>query len=231
MKSVKIGDKHLYNDFNLIMNSREITPPSIKKETIDVPGSDGVLDFSESLTGDVKYNNRTLTINLTMIDSTSNFDNRISELYNYLHGKKFKIIFDDNPEFYYIGRSEINSFASDSLIGLIVLECDVEPYKYDIISSNVDWPWDTFNFENGIINETKDLTVDGELEVSIYGRRKHVVPIIESSTAMQVVFNSQTYNLVQGSNEVYDIEIIEGENKLKFIGNGTVNIDYRGGSL
>ena len=116
-------------------------------------------------------------------------------------------------------------------MGKVTIDVKADAYKYDISASDEDWPWDPFNFEDGIINETKDLVVDGELKVVIYGRRMHVVPVITCSNAMQVEFNGETYNLPEGSYEVFNIEIVEGENKLKFIGNGTVSISYRGGSL
>ena len=116
-------------------------------------------------------------------------------------------------------------------MGIITIDCDVEPYKYDITSSDEDWLWDSFCFESGIINETKDLKVDGELEIIIYGRRKKVIPKITCDNPIQVVFNSNTYNLSTGTQKVLNIQICEGENELKFIGTGTISIEYRGGSL
>jgi hypothetical protein len=48
---------------------------------------------------------------------------------------------------------------------------------------------------------------------------------------MQCVFNSVTYGLTAGTQKVLGIVLIEGENTLKFVGNGTVTIAFRGGSL
>lgn len=133
--------------------------------------------------------------------------------------------------FYYKGTAQINDFKSDKSIGTITIECDVDPYKYDIQSSIEDWLWDHFSFEDGIINQTKDIAVNGSKEIIIYGRRKRVVPKITCDNEMQVVFNSKTYDLLAGTQKVLNIEICEGRNVLKFIGNGTVSIEYRGGSL
>lgn len=230
-KGVSFGTKHTFNDWNLILTNTTISFPEVKKETLDIPGADGELDFTESLTDDPKYNNRTLSFNLVMIQNRSKWTSLKSEIANYLHGQRFKIILDDDMNFYYLGRAEVNEFQSDKSLGVIVISADVEPYKYDITSSDEDWLWDPFDFESGIINETKNLVVNGELEVIIHGRRKHVTPVITCSTAMQVIFNGSSYELPAGSYEVFNIEIVEGENKLKFIGNGTVSIEYRGGSL
>ena len=130
-----------------------------------------------------------------------------------------------------MGTARINQFQSDRSLGILTIDCDVAPYKYDITSSDEDWLWDPFCFEDGIINNTKNLVVNGELEVVIYGRRKKVVPWITCDNQFQVIFNSNTYNLSAGRQKVLDIEICEGRNVLKFIGNGTVTIEYRGGSL
>ena len=50
-------------------------------------------------------------------------------------------------------------------------------------------------------------------------------------TGMQVVFQGNTFDLLEGTNRVPNIVIKEGESEVTFIGNGTVSIDYREGSL
>lgn len=231
MNGVKFGNKHTYDDWKLILISTDISFPDVKTETLEIPGADGVLDFTESLTGDVKYKNRKISSELVMAQERSKWSSLISEITNYLHGQKFKIILDSDMNFYYLGRAEVNKFKSDKSLGNIVIDADVKPYKCDLTSSNEDWLWDPFDFETGIINETKDIVIDGEEEVIIYGRRKRVVPKITCDNAMQVIFNSNTYNLSVGTQKVLNIEICEGKNILKFIGKGKVSIEYRGGSL
>jgi len=231
LKGVNFGDKHTYQEWKLILTHTDISFPNVKKETINIPGADGELDFTESLSGDVKYENRKILFEFVTTDQRITWKNLISEIANYLHGRKFKIILDEDPNFYYYGRAEINQFKSDKSIGTITIECNVEPYKYDLSSSTEDWLWDPFSFENGIIIETQDIKVDGEQEIIIYGRRKKVIPKITCDNPIQVVFKANTYNLFAGTQKVLNIEICEGQNVLKFIGNGIVSIEYRGGSL
>lgn len=231
MAGVLFGEKHTENDWNLIRTSKDIGFPPPKRETVDISGMDGMLDFSTSLTNDIKYDNRKLGFEFFIDTTYDKWYALISEIANYLHGKKLKIILDDDQSFYYIGTAEINKFKTNRNIGTIVIECDVEPYKYDLTSSDEDWLWDPFDFETGIINETRDLVVDGELEVSVLGRRQKVVPKFVCENPLQLIFNEQTYNLPAGGSYSPDIEICEGENILKFIGNGTVTIEYIGGSL
>ena len=144
-----------------------------------------------------------------------------------------KIILSNDLNFYYEGRVNVSAFKYEgqNLIKTINIVCDVDPYKYDLYASNEDWLWDPFSFVDGIINETKDLIINGELEVTIIGRRKKVIPKFVCENPLELIFNGQTYNLPAGTSYSADIEITEGENILKFVGNGTVTIEYRGGSL
>ena len=188
------------------------------------------MDFSSSLTGDIKFNNRTLRIELAKRKNESCYS-EYSKVQNALHGKTMKIVLSKDPSFYYKGEVKVKDFDRYTLLQNIVIECDVEPYKYDINSSNEDWLWDPFNFENGIINETANIQVNGTRDVVIYGRRKKVVPKITCDNAISVIFNGETYNLLAGTQKVLDIQICEGRNVLKFVGNATITIEYRGGSL
>lgn len=231
MRGVTFGDIHTFAKWGIILTHTDIEFPTPKIEKIDIPGADGELDFSTSLTGDMKYSNRKIAFTFTTTERYQAWKSLMSEIANYLHGKKFRIILDEDLGFYYFGIAEVNEFKSDKSIGTIVIECDVDPYKYDITQSNEDWKWDPFNFEDGIINETNNIEVSGTKDVVMYGRRKRVVPWITCDNPMQVVFKSQTYNLTAGRQKVLNIEICEGINTLKFIGNGTVTIEYRGGSL
>lgn len=231
MNGVRFGNIHTYDEWKLILTSVDISFPDIKTEKTNIPGADGELDFTESLTNDVKYKNRKITFNFVMVQERSLWTSLMSTIANYLHGKDFKIILDNDLNFFYKGRAKVNQFKSDKSIGKIVIEADVDPYKYDLISSAEDWLWDPFNFEDGIINETKDLTVNGELTVNIYGRRKLVSPKFVCQNALQCIFEGHTYNFTPGTNYAPNIQIREGKNTLKFIGKGTVSIEYRGGSL
>lgn len=232
MKGILFGDKHSYKDWNMILVSKDVSTPKPKTNNIEIPGADGVIDLTEALTGDVKYNNRKLTFEFAIRREFSKHLAIQSKISNYLQGKKLKIIMDDDKSFYYVGRCTINKFESNNTIGKLIIEVDAEPYKYDIQSSLEDWIWDTFSFEDGIINtKTDNISVLGEEEVIIFGRRKRVSPEITTNGDMEVEFNGNVYKLSAGKNKILDIQIQEGENILKFIGTGSVTIDYRGGSL
>jgi hypothetical protein len=166
-----------------------------------------------------------------VVDPILTWASKISEIENYWHGKKLKIIFDDDLAFYYIGRVTVNKWTSNKTIGTIVVECQVEPFKYDITPSDIDWEWDSFDLVNGIINEAGEIVVRGTTLFMLICRQKRMFPTFTASTDMTVEFKGETYSLPAGSNKIYDIFLCEGENVLTFKGNGTVSIKYIGGSL
>ena len=230
MFGVTIGEKHSYRDWGIILSSKVISPPEPQINKVDVPLRDGSIDLTEALTSDVKYKDRTITLNFTVTDR-STWTAKVSEIQNYLHGKQLKIVFDDDLAFYYFGRVSVNKWATDKAIGSLAVECKVEPFKYDMFSSAVDWEWDIFDFNEGILNETGQLIVDGETTIPLICRRKRMFPIFTASTAMTVEFEGEVFDLAKGEQKLYGLFLHEGVNELTFKGNGTVSIDYVGGSL
>lgn len=230
MIGVTIGEKHSFRDWGIILSSKVISPPEAQINKVDVPMRDGSIDLTESLTDDIKFKDRKITLNFTVTDK-SKWTAKVSEIENYLHGKRLKIVFDDDLAFYYYGRVSVNKWATDKAIGSLVVECTVEPFKYDVLSSAVDWEWDVFDFEEGIINETGELIVNGETTISLICRRKRMFPIFTASEPMTVKYDGEIFILAAGEQKLYGLFLCEGVNELTFNGNGTVAIDYRGGSL
>lgn len=47
MKGITFGTYHSYDDFNLLLTSKEVAAPKVKTIEIDVPGANGALDLTE----------------------------------------------------------------------------------------------------------------------------------------------------------------------------------------
>lgn len=236
MDGVTFGTKHSYRDWGLLLKGRPvISPPSPKTVYVDIPGSDGIIDLTESLTGDVKFDNRTIKCEFVVLDARNRWSDIYSEIMDYLHGQRMRVRLDEDPTYYYEGRLQVNEWKSDKVTSTITIEGDVEPYKMEMFSSLEDWEWDSFNFETGIIRDYKEIRVDESLTFTIEGRRKSVVPsftvVSDDGSGLQVRFNGTTYDLPDGTSRVLNIVIKNDTNTLYFTGNGTVSIDYRGGRL
>lgn len=230
MKGVTFGTKHSYKDFGLILTSKTVNLPDLKTETQDVPGMDGELDLTDAITDDVKFKNRKLSFTFTVIDPVKQFFIVLSEVTNFLHGKRLRVVMDDDKNFYYEGRCNVNQFKTDKRTATIIIDCDVKPFKTEINSAGEPWIWDTFSFVDGIIyvNEVK---VSGSATINLINRRKIVSPTFTCTSAMTVSFNSSTYSIPKGTTTALDIRLQEGDNYVTFIGTGTVTIQYKGGSL
>lgn len=230
MQTVTFGTKNSYDDFGLILTDKDIGFPEPKLETVDVVGTDGVIDLSEVLNDDIKYKNRKLQFSFTILKGQKYWASTIAEVANYLHGKKLKIQMDFDPAYYYTGRCSINNFKTSKRLGTIVIDCDCDPYRLDVNGNGEKWLWDTFSFQNGFIR-VNAVTVAGSFDVNLLNQRKIVSPTFTCSSAMTVTFNGTTYNLPKGKTTVYGIRLQYGTNYVTFRGNGTVKIEYQGGAI
>ena len=88
-----------------------------------------------------------------------------SDIMDYLHGQKLRAVLEDDPEYFYEGRFTVNVWKSEKDWSRIIIDYDVGPYKWSVLSSTDDWLWDPFNFQNGVIRPAvfKDIAVTTEV--------------------------------------------------------------------
>lgn len=226
---VKIGDKWLQGDLGYAFNDKSISQPEPNLVQLTIPGTSDIIDLTESVSGDIEYKQRTITIKLESTHGKNTMYAKFSDLANRYQGKKLKLIFSKDSGWYWLGRISVSEVTSKFYGSIIVITAIVDPYKYETQSSLEPWLWDTFSFNDGIIRNYYNVQVPGTL--TIVGRRKRVCPKIICSTSMNVSYLGNIYPLAAGENTIPDIFIGEGEHVLTFIGYGTVSVDYRGGSL
>lgn len=218
IQGVLIGKKHTYKDFGLYIENKHIPLPTPKTNYLNIPYANGNVDLSEA-SGEIKYNNRVITINLFTIKPIQKWEQYKTELANYLHGKKFRIIFDADDQFYYVGRVTIDDQSCNRLLGKIVLSCDCEPYKYKQKETIL-----TYNITNTNINTCK--------EISIKNSRMTVIPTIETNKPLTIRFEEKEIALNEGKHTLLDIVFKEGINKIKLSAdNAIVKIIYQEGAL
>lgn len=214
MNGVKFGDKHSFDDWGLVLTEKTLGLPEPKTSAIEIAGADGEIDTSEVLGGEIKFSNRTLTFKLIMTDEYEDFNDKLTVIANYLHGRKMRIILDEDDQYYYFGRCAINEWLTDRRIGQIAINCDCEPYKYDLNQTVV------------------TATISGTTKVDVYGKRMTVCPTINVAGDVDLVIDGKNIPLDPNrENEILDFYIREGANVFTFTGNGTVELSYRGGEL
>lgn len=229
--SITIGEKNTWDDWHLIPSSRPLfNPPPVKTNYVEIPGGDGIIDLTTALAGRPVYGNRTGSWDFYVENGFRNWYDLYSEIMVYLHGQKFQAILEDDPDYYYEGRFDVNAWKSDPQFSRIVINYNVGPYKLNIAGSGDKWLWDPFNFITGVIRCYKNLIVDGTLSVDVIGDFKEATVVIASTeNGMKVAFEGVTYTLNRGNNAVKGIVIKNGVNTLVFTGNGKISIEVLGG--
>ena len=212
MKGVKFDDYHSYIDFGLILSSYSIGDAKPKTELIDIPGSDGSLDLSEYF-GDVKYKNRKLSFTFSVIGRPSEFLQNYSHLQNLINGRKMKIVLDDDPEFYHVGRVTVDEWKSKPRVGSITIDCDCEPYKYKL-------------HETVVVNK-----ISGSGTVIYENLRKWVAPVFAVTAPVTITFGGTSVELDTGEYTVPAIEFKQGQNIVTYNGNALVTVKYQEGGL
>ncbi len=229
LNSVRIGNKDLYTDFGCILAHVEIGAPTVQTKFVQVPLRNGPLDFTELLTDEVKYNDREIKIDL--LYQGKNLIMVQSDIENYLHGQRFEIVFDEDISYFYIGRLEVENYEVTNYGGKIHLKGTCDPFKYSITSSDEDWLWDPFDFEEGYINELGNITITGSKIVVIIGDKKPSYPTVTTNAQMTVTKGTLSVTISTGTTTLYDFPLGEGDNTLTFTGTGTISIKYRGARL
>lgn len=215
MQGVSFEDKRSLADFGLVLTSRNIPLPQPKTYVVDIPGGDGQLDLSTSLTdGEVKYKNRQITMEFAVLKS-KHAENVKSMIGNLLQGKTMKVIFDVDPNFYYYGRLTVTEFKTDKVPARVKMTLDADPYKYEITETVI----------------TKTATTSG-ITITVPEQYMKVVPVINVSANMTLTYKTKQIALLKGDNIIPEVQLSTGANNvLNIKGSGTVKITFRGGEL
>lgn len=151
------SDRNTWTHWKIVPTSRPVfAPPSPKTSYVDVPGANGKLDVSQILTGYPLYSNRTGSFEFIVLNDFRHWQEAYTDIMTTLHNKVLACVYEEDPEYYYVGRWNVQSWSSGSDHSRIVLGYDIEPYKWRIYDSNDAWLWDPFNFRTGVIASRAD---------------------------------------------------------------------------
>ena len=206
-------EKSAYDEWNIVLTKADIPLPEPKVSLVEIKGADGVLDLSEVLTGDILYNNRTITLTFEMMDDTDYYD-LVSNISNYLHGRIVTISLTNDEDYYYVGRASINQWQCIKRQGIIVITVDAEPYKYSVTETTM---------IVNVANQTKTITLPNS--------RKRVCPKLNVTGTITLTINGVNYKLAEGKQQLSNFRLVEGNNVVKVSGNGILTITYRQGEL
>lgn len=215
MKGITFGTLHSYRDLKMILTSKEIGSPAVKTRKIEIEGADSALDLTDFF-GEAKYEDVTHKFNFSTIVPQAQFLLLFSTIKNALHGKKMRIILDDDPLSYYMGRCHVSSFTNEKNIGMVSVECDCEPYKYKL--------------EKTVVSRA----VNGTEVITLTNGRKRAVPevVIETTGSIRIEYQgSNIWDLGSGSFTLPELELVEGPNNVTVTGVGNITFTWQEANL
>ena len=215
MRFFVLDKYNTWYDWRLTLTAKDVTAPEAKTNYVSIDGMSGTLDLSEALTGDVLYNDRTVTASFWSSEGT--FQERATLLKTVtaaLHGKKVRIIEPDDPEHYFLGRIKIKGVEQDQVHIAFTIEATCEPWRYAVEETE------------------RRVDVNGDLDAVINNTGvKTLTPTLTVTGTVYVTFNGNTTELTAGTWKITDLRLAQGVNVVKLTGWGSVTFTYREASL
>lgn len=197
--------------YGIYLSSVEIEKPMPKTSYISIPYGDGDADLTEAY-GEVKYNMRKIKMTFQYPSSTLLFETLMTTFANAWQGKKVKITFDKDPNYYYWGRLNIG-YGKKDIIGEISVEAYCEPYKYKL----------------AVTSQTEAVTTSKA--VTITNDRMRAYPLITTDASFSIVKDGVTYSYGTVTDYQTTIPLNEGSNSLTVTGTGNITFEWQEGAL
>lgn len=193
--------------------SWKLSDPVHDQNFVKIPGSSVTLDLSTALTDDEPtYQARTLTATFESSEGDRLARKaRIDAMINQLDGFRMEIVLPDDPDRYLNGRVSVREKYNDLAHASVSIEATCDPWKYSDTEIIV-------ALTATSTKQTKTLTNAG---------RKSVVPAIEVTGSVNLIFEEQTWALSAGSYALPGIYLTPGSHQLTYSGSGTITLSYR----
>lgn len=218
MERFFILDKfNTWYDWRLVLTAKDVTPPEPKTNYVKIDGMSGSLDLSEALTGEITYEDRTVTASFwTDEGSYNDRANLLKDIISTLHGKKIKIIEPDDPDHYFYGRVKIKSSKNILPYLEFTIECICEPWRY------------------AIEDTVREIEVDSREATNIVIRNngvKTLSPLITVVGSVDIIYENTKTALTSGQYKISDLKLYRGFNIVGVSGSGSVTLTYKEADL
>lgn len=210
---VTINEKNTLTEWGLILLANvKAEAPKARTKYVTIPEMDGVLDLTESLTGRISYNQRTVSFELFAALEEDALESVRAQLAAYANGKRVKLWLPDDPSHYFYGRMSIGGKGAYHN-GKIAVSMVADPWKYKTALTTV------------------SITANGNKTLS--NEAMPTVPVfVASKKGPTVAFGSVSHSLVAGRNSFDDIVLQPGDNQISVSNyTGTLRVEYQEGKM
>lgn len=208
MYGAVFGDRYSREDYGAIMNYARIMPPAVKEVYVDIDGGDSAIDLTEAV-GGVAYEDAKIEFKFTLFSGE-----KTERMRNDLHGRRMEIVLEREPDYYYQGRVSCTKVEQDGRLYEAYFTARVHPYKCERRES----------IHTAEVSGT-------EKEVLLQNDRMPVMPRIEVSGNVQLVYGGIRYRMGPGMYQIPEIMLKEGMNRIRLSGSGKVRFCYKKGRL
>lgn len=214
-RAFNFGQHNTWIDWHLLLTDKEISPPEIKSNYIELDGVSGTVDLTEALAGKPVYKDRSLYATFFTDEGTYEERERmISQITNRLHGRKMPIVEPDDLTHYFSGRVWVKHTRNHITYAEVEIEAVCDPWRYD-------------NEET-----VRTYTVNGAQEVALYNYGAATLcPDITVTGSITAACNGVTTSMTDGTYKIATFKLFEGENIIGLSGSGTLTLKYRRATL
>lgn len=225
-----------WDDWHLIPSERpSIASPGVSTNFVEIPGRDGAIDMSTFLINRPVYGMRQGSWDFYVDNDHENWETIRMKMMTFLHGKRYKIVLEDDPGYYWEGRFAVDNWRSEPSNSRIQINYQIDPYKHKIRSEgNLDVVWDTFNFEtdSDYYTSLNRITVNSSTFNTTFNGNDYPFTVYATlaSGDLTVSLNGKpTY--IRNTGTVALGKAKPGVNSLSVYGTGVVTVHFTGGSL
>lgn len=130
MVTVKFDDFDSSEDFNMILQDYHIPPAERVTKFVSIYGRNGDLDISPN---PPQYKNRIITITFYVKKNINDINAYQYNLESKINGKRMKVVFSNEPGYYWNSRVFVDDVAKASNNYIIVkIQCNANPFKVDV---------------------------------------------------------------------------------------------------
>lgn len=198
-----VQEINTFDDWRVVPISRPvIAPPVFKENYLDIPATYGSLDYSRAHTGLPVYGNRTGSWEFVVLNDYRRWEEAYSDIQHTIHGKRCFVTLEDDLDYFYVGNLTLNEWRSDPGWSRIVINYNLEPYKYSKTKSE------------HVVNLTDDGNENLTLTPILLGRAPTWPWVkVEPNDPTQ----DANVELIYGNNELTNINSIVITEKNKYV--------------
>lgn len=127
--------KNTYDDWYLIPSSRPVvSEPGVNFKYVDIPGRSGSIDLTGYLTTTPTKSDSSGSWDFYVENDHGLWTSRRDTIAGYLNGSEMKMILDDDPTYYYIGRFVMSKWTPGESHSVVTIDYRIPPYKYNSLT-------------------------------------------------------------------------------------------------